>query len=161
MLKDRLKELDIKITELADYLNISRPTLYKFIEYYDNDNKKEINKSILKLFNYINNNELIGKNNVISYILNNLAEVNELENKEEVDYFRDIRKYILNNPDSEKSIFLNIASKKNIFDPVIHYLIQIMPLIGKKKVSAEESDLIKPYQEIIKIYKENMNKKEK
>ena len=35
MLRERLKNMEIKITELADYLQISRPTMYKFIEYYD------------------------------------------------------------------------------------------------------------------------------
>ena len=30
MLQQRLRELEIKITELSEYLQISRPTLYKF-----------------------------------------------------------------------------------------------------------------------------------
>lgn len=32
MLKERLKEIDLRIAELADYLQISRPTMYKFID---------------------------------------------------------------------------------------------------------------------------------
>ena len=53
MLEDRLKELDIKKTELANYLDISRPTMYKFIESYDNGEFETINKKVLKLFDYI------------------------------------------------------------------------------------------------------------
>ena len=73
MLRNRLRELDLKITELADYLQISRPTMYKFIEYYENSEFDLINKKVLKLFNYIAEHELIGKKNVINYILNNLV----------------------------------------------------------------------------------------
>ena len=72
MLRDRLKELDLKITEMADYLQLSRPTMYKFIECYDNKEFSSINKNVLKLFNYINENELVGKKNVVNYILTTL-----------------------------------------------------------------------------------------
>ena len=53
MIKKRLKDLEIKITELADYLQLSRTTLYKFIDSYDAKNRKEVNSSVLKLFDYI------------------------------------------------------------------------------------------------------------
>ena len=82
MIKDRLKDLEIKITELADYLQMSRTTLYKFIEAYDSGNKRDVNSSVLKLFNYIEKNELIGKRNVINYILNNMATVSENDTSE-------------------------------------------------------------------------------
>ena len=88
MLDDRLKELDIKKTELANYLEISRPTMYKYIELYDSNNLSEINKKVLKLFDYITENKLIGKNNVISYILNNLTNVKELESNDEINLFK-------------------------------------------------------------------------
>ena len=68
MLRQRLKEMDLRITELADYLQLSRPTMYKFIECYDNGEFEQINKKVLKLFNYINENELAGKRNVVIYI---------------------------------------------------------------------------------------------
>ncbi len=152
MLKERLKELDIKITELANYLDISRPTMYKFIECYDANNKSEINKKILKLFDYINDNPLIGKNNIINYILNNLAVVKELEAKSETDTFKDVRKYIINNPDSEKSKFINLCCQKSSYDTAIHYLIEITPLLKKKQLTDKEVELLKPYKEIIELY---------
>ena len=152
MLKDRLSELDIKITELANYLNLSRPTMYKFIDYYESGNHNEINKKVLKLFNYIVENPLIGKNNVISYILNNLADVKEMESKEDVNLFKDVRKYILENPDSEKSKFVNLCCKKGNYDIFIHYLMEISPLLKKKDLSREELKLLKPYKDIINLY---------
>ena len=135
MLKDRLKELDIKITELANYLSVSRPTLYKYIEDYESNNLDEINKKVIKLFDYISENELIGKNNVINYILTNLADVKELETQEEKNSFKEVRKYMINNPSSEKTQFYELSSKKTTFDIVIHYLMEVAPLISKKDLN--------------------------
>ena len=152
MLEDRLKELDIKKTELANYLDISRPTMYKFIESYDNGEFETINKKVLKLFDYISNNELIGKNNVINYILNNIAEVKELETKEEVDLYKNVRRYMIANPETEKSRFLDLVCQKSNYDLVIHYLVEITPLLKKRKLSTEEEELLKPYKDIINKY---------
>lgn len=158
MLEDKLRDLDIKKTELANYLNISRPTIYKFIESYDSGEYDTINKKILKLFDYITSNELIGKNNVINYILNNIADVKELESKEEIDMFKDVRRYILSNPNSEKSHFINLACQKTNYDLVIHYLVEITPLLKKRKLSTEEEEVLKPYKDIISKY--TLNKQE-
>lgn len=152
MLDDRLKELDIKKTELANYLEISRPTMYKYIELYDSNNLSEINKKVLKLFDYITENKLIGKNNVISYILNNLTNVKELESNDEINLFKNVRKYMIDNQNSEKSQFFDLASKNKNFDIVIHYLMEIAQLLKKKNLSEEEIELLKPYNEIINKY---------
>lgn len=74
MLKERLKDIELKITDLSEYLKISRPTLYKFIEAYDTGNYSVINPQILNLFEYIEKNELAGKTKIINYILNNMFE---------------------------------------------------------------------------------------
>lgn len=160
MLEDRLKDLDIKKTELANYLDISRPTMYKFIESYDNGEFESINKKVLKLFDYITNNELIGKNNVINYILNNIAQVKEVSTKEETNLFKNVRRYIIANPETEKSKFLDLVCQKTNYDIVIHYLIEITPLLKKKKLSAYEEDLLKPYNDIIKKYTINKMEEE-
>lgn len=152
MLDDRLKELDIKKTELANYLEISRPTMYKYIELYDSNNLSEINKKVLKLFDYITENKLIGKNNVISYILNNLTNVKELESNDEINLFKNVRKYMIDNQNSEKSQFFDLASKNKNFDIVIHYLMEIAQLLKKKNLSEEEIELLKPYNDIINKY---------
>ena len=56
----KLDLLNIKISELAQYLNISRPTLYKFIELYES-NKSLLRKKYLELFDDINNNLYLTK----------------------------------------------------------------------------------------------------
>lgn len=160
MIKKRLKELEIKITELANYLQISRPTMYKFIESYDSGNKKDINPSILKLFNYIEDNSLIGKRNVINYILTNMTDVKDVESDETNEILRVVKSYVSNNPDSEKTQFIRKCAAHSQFDVVIHYLIDISSLIKKKRLTKEEEEKLKPYKDIISIYTES-NKEDK
>ncbi len=153
LLRDRLKSMELKITELADYLQISRPTMYKFIEYYDNAEFDLINKKVLKLFNYINEHELVGKKSVINYILTNLVDVKDVGDDDELDIIKKIKKYIISNPESKKSQFLVTCATKDTFDDVIYYLVSIQGLLNKRKLSEEEQELLKPYLE----FKENIN----
>lgn len=147
MLRERLKELDLKITELADYLQISRPTMYKFIEYYDNSEFDLINKNVLKLFNYINEHPLIGKRNVVNFILNNLNNLKELGSDEENEVIKKFKKFIISNPEAEKSKFITLCVTKDSFDDIMSYLNKIQPLLRKRKLTIEEENLLKPYKE--------------
>ena len=149
MLRDRLKEIDLRITELADYLQISRPTMYKFIDYYDQENFDLINKKVLKLFNYIVENELVGKKNVINFILNNLVDIKELGSNEEKDAFNSIKKYMISNPESKKSKFIELIAQKEIYDKLIFYLVDIYDIVKKKKLTDAEKDKIAPFLDII------------
>jgi len=153
MIKDRLKYLEIKITELANYLQMSRTTLYKFIEAYDSGKKKEVNSSVLKLFNYIDKNELIGKRNVINYILNNMATISENDTSEVNEIVKNIKEYISNNPTSEKTQFIEKCVNSTQFDITIHYLMDIASLLKKRKLTEEETKKLEPYMNIINMYK--------
>lgn len=152
MLREKLREFDLKITELADYLQISRPTMYKYIDSYDFGQHDDINKKVLKLFDYIMNNPLAGKKTVVNYILTHLVEVKELEDKEEASDLSSIRKYILENPNSKKSEFIKVITEKKYFDNAISYLMDVYPLIKKRKLSDEEIDKLKIYDEINNLY---------
>jgi len=67
--RERLKELQLRLTELSEYLTISRPTLYKFVEYYDTGQREMIkNPMVLKLFDFITKNKNLGKKEIVSYI---------------------------------------------------------------------------------------------
>ncbi len=160
MLRDRLKEMDLRITEMADYLQISRPTMYKFIDYYDENNFDLINKKVLKLFNYIKENELAGKKNVINYILNNLVDLKELGDKEDIHQIKNIKNFIISNPESKKSKFFELCSKKDTFDDLIYYLVDISHLLNKRKLTDEEMVLLEPYKIFISQIKKSNDKGE-
>lgn len=148
MIKERLKDIDIKITELSDYLQISRPTMYKFIDAYDEGHRSIINKHVLKLFKYIDENPLIGKKTVVSYILTNLAEEKELGDTSENRIYNHIKRYIIANPESVKSQFIELIIQKTDYDDAIRYLMKIYPLLRKRKLSDEEVEFLKPFDDI-------------
>ena len=98
MIRERLKDIDVKITELANYLNISRPTMYKFIDSYETGEKESVSKSVLQLFDYIESDETIGKNNVIAFILNNLVDVKETDVDGVNKIVNAVKQYVSCNP---------------------------------------------------------------
>ncbi len=149
MIRQRLKDVDLKITELADYLQITRPTLYKFIDDYDKGELESINKRVLKLFQYIDCNPLAGKKTIVAYILNNLVVEKEMGTEEEISRFTKIKKYMLENPSSDKSTFMDILVTRKDFDLIISYLVDIYPLLKKRKLTSQEIAKIKPYDEFI------------
>lgn len=152
MIKDSLKKLNIKITELADYLKISRPTMYKFIELYDSSKYEDITKNVKKLFDFIDNNTLIEKRNVINYILNNLNVTKDLTDDKVSRKIENITKYIINNPNSEKTFFIDMLIKVDFFDIVVHYLCEILPLLKNNNNNQEISKFLLPYNEIVNLY---------
>lgn len=152
MIKERLKELDIKITELANYLQISRPTMYKFIENYDNGLIKEVNPNVKKLFDYIEKNELVGKRNVINFILTKMTDTKELEDGETSSLVKGVKDYVSANPNAEKTHFISSIVDSVKYDLGIHFLVQVMPLLNKKKPLTEEQKMIDIYNEIVDLY---------
>lgn len=149
MIRQRLKDMELKITDLADYLQITRPTLYKFIDMYDSNEFDAINKKVLRLFNYIEKNTLAGKKVVINYILTNLVDVKELGDKKEKEIYAKVKKYLIECPESSKTKFIEYIIQKNEFDEIIDYLIEIIPLIKKRKMTEEEIKKLKPYNLLI------------
>ena len=152
MIKIRLKELDIKITELANYLQISRPTMYKFIELYDSGDRNEVNQRILKLFDYIENNRLIAKKNVINYILNSIATISDNDTTEVNELLKIIKDYISYNPNSEKTQFIIKSINDGQYDIFIHYLMEVTSILKKRKINEVEEKKIRAYKEIIDMY---------
>lgn len=152
MIRDKLKVMEMKITELADYLQVSRPTMYKFIDAYDNNRKDEVSKPALRVFDYIESDDMIGKRNVISFILNNLAEIDETDSGEVNEVVNAVKLYVSSNQKSEKTQFIRKSISSTEFDIIIHYLMDIESLFGKNNLTEEETKKLMPYKEIIKIY---------
>ena len=152
MLKDDLKLLDIKIKELADYLNISRPTLYSFIQIYEDKEYNKLDERVLNLFKYIDSNRMIEKRNVIHYILTKMQEGESLEDLDIAIKIQRVADFIRNNPKSEKVSVVDYIITNNCYDIVLHYLFEIKTIIGKKRLSVDEKNLLEPYKKIIEIY---------
>lgn len=155
MIRQRLKELDIKITEIAEYLQISRTTMYKFIEAYDSGDYGEINKRVLALFRYIDDNDLIDKRNVINFVLSKLTDAKELDDDVSDKKLQEVSHLLTQNPDSEKSRFIMECCTKSSYDTLIHYMLEIEPILKKKRHTEAEKKLLEPYIKIVDIYTKN------
>lgn len=156
MIKTRLKEMELKITELSDYLQLSRPTMYKFIEAYDSGNYAIINERVLDVFKYIDSNSLIGKKAVIRYLISSLP--TETTDEAQNGNVENVIQYLSSNPNSAKSRFITTLIENEDFDDVITYLIEIYPLLRKDNLSDDEINFLKPYDDIrnlINTYRRN------
>ena len=70
--KDKIRALNIRLTDLSEYLSISRPTTYKYLDLYEQGAKKQIPGDVLNLFNFINKPQVTSKEQVFTYIITNL-----------------------------------------------------------------------------------------
>lgn len=68
-MREKLKELDLRITELSNYLGMSRPTLYKYMHHYENRTYKDIDSIVLEVFRFISKKTTKSKLQVIQFII--------------------------------------------------------------------------------------------
>ncbi len=68
-MREKLKNLGIRLTELSNYLGCSRPTLYKYLEDYENRNYKNIDSKVRKVFDLIIKKKTLSKIEVINFII--------------------------------------------------------------------------------------------
>lgn len=150
LLRDRIRDLDLRISDLAEYLKISRPTLYKYIDMYEEGNRSTIDTKILNLFDYIQNKKNIGNSNVIYYIMNNVIENINLNNSEEDKRIK--IKSLLKTENKSKEDFIYMLTEDNFFDPILDYLMKCKKLSydSEKKLSDEDYEFILPLMSLYK-----------
>ncbi len=148
MLKERLDDLKLGITELSEYLNLSRPTLYKYINLYDENKSKEVPKSINKLFDYINKNELIGKSNVINYIFNEILLLRKENENNQV-----FNQLLFFDTKSKKYQVIKYIIDNDELDPILFFLNDIIAIKAKQKTTQAEKAKLKLYEEIETLIK--------
>ena len=72
----------VTITELSRLTNKSRPTIYKWITLYENDNKEELPQVISQLFDMIGNS--VSKKDIYQFCEDRFAVRNDDEDLEEI-----------------------------------------------------------------------------
>ena len=138
-LRKCLRDLDIKIIDLARMLDISRPTLYGYIEHYDEGKLDKIDSSYVALFNYITQNRFINSNNVMVYIAKHILMPKDTS----------INGKISLTGNSQKDAFIHILLESDCFDDVIGYLYSCYGLLEKGNLSDEGRAFLQP---LCKLY---------
>ena len=143
-LRDRLRELGIKIVDLANMLDISRPTLYKHIESYENDMLDNLDSSYIALFNYITQNEFINAKNVFIYITQNILRLKERDLQGSMAMGR-----VAITGNAQKDAFITLLLESNRFDDLLGYFISCYELLEKDTLSDESRAFLQP---LLKLY---------
>ena len=99
-MKERLRELGIRNTELSQYMRISRPSLYKYLGLYESGDKKNIPENVLRCFKFIDKHKNLSKEQIISYVLYEFSDTQASDRKEA------LRQYLMNNSENDQKIRL-------------------------------------------------------
>ena len=143
-LRDRLRELGIKIVDLASMLDISRPTLYKHIESYETNALENLDSSYIALFNYITQNEFINAKNVFIYITQNILRLKERDLQGSMAMGR-----VAITGNAQKDAFITLLLESNRFDDLLGYFISCYELLEKDTLSDESKAFLQP---LLKLY---------
>ena len=135
-MREKMREMDLRITELSEYFHISRVTLYKYIDMYESGTKDGIDSKVRDLFDYIEKTPNIGKRNVVNWILLNTTP--DSNNKSD-DIVNLVNQYQSNKNRSEDKIkFLKNILSSSEMDALIPYLNSCMGLLEKESLSDDE-----------------------
>ena len=143
-LRDRLRELGIKIVDLASMLDISRPTLYKHIESYETNALENLDSSYIALFNYITQNEFINAKNVFIYITQNILRLKERDFQGSMAMGR-----VAITGNAQKDAFITLLLESNRFDDLLGYFVSCYELLQKDTLSDESKAFLQP---LLKLY---------
>jgi hypothetical protein len=130
-----MRKMDLRITELSEYLNISRVTLYKYINMYERGTKDGMDLQVRNLFDYIEKTPNIGKRNVMNWLLVNIVEQNDNSG----DLVSLVNQYQSSDSRSDDKIkFLNYIILRSEMDSLIPYFNSCMDLLAKESLSDNE-----------------------
>lgn len=132
-MKEKLRDLGIKTTELSQYMRISRPSLYKYLESYESKEYKVIPEKVLRTFRYVDKYKNLTKEQIITFVICEFAEEETSDKKES------IRKYLLTKGSNDPKIELMYALiNTDIFDGVTHYLNEVCRILEKGELTESE-----------------------
>ena len=131
-MKARMRELNIKMTELSEYIKVSRPTLYKYIESYESGDLESIPDRVVSLFRMMDRPE-VTKEQVIASIISSFSEESE-ETGEAV------RRYLSDPSSSPSKIqFLEKVASTDCLDSIIPYLNDCIDILSGDVIDDDQT----------------------
>lgn len=141
-LRDKMREADFRLVDLAQFLDISRPTAYKFIELYETGQRDKIESKILRLFEFIDKQDNVSKIGIIKYIsAMNLGKKENTTNQEVKLKKEELIASLLKKENKTKIDFIALISVNEIYDAILEYLLECAKIIAKSNPS--KNDLVK------------------
>lgn len=116
-MKEKLRDLGIKTTELSGFMKISRPSLYKYIELYESKEYKQIPEKVFRVFKYVDKYKNLTKEQIIVYTIGEFSDTETSDKKEAV------RNYLLNKGMNDPKIdLMYVLATTDSLDAVVQYL---------------------------------------
>ena len=132
-MKARMRELNIKLTELSEYIKVSRPTLYKYIESYEDGDYESIPGRVVSLFKAMERPDAT-KEQVISYIISSFNEDDGTDSAEAV------RRYISDPSSSPSKVeFLQKVATTDCLDSIIPYLNDCIDILSSNSMDDDQA----------------------
>ena len=132
-MKARMRELNIKMTELSEYIKVSRPTLYKYIESYESGDLESIPDRVVSLFRMMDRPE-VTKEQVIASIISTFREDEGTETGEAV------RRYVSDPSSSPSKIeFLEKVASTDCLDSIIPYLNDCIDILSGDTIDDDQA----------------------
>ena len=130
-MKARMRELNIKMTELSEYIKVSRPTLYKYIESYESGDLESIPDRVVSLFRLMDNPD-VTKEQVVTFTITTFSEGDSTDPKDV------IRRY-LSDPSSsaDKTELMYKLATTDCLDDIIPYLNECIDILSEKRTDNE------------------------
>ncbi len=151
----KIKEYKFKVQELADYLNISRATIYRYIDSFDKGDYDSIDDKALFIFKLIDEKKAKDKLDVVLSI--NGYNRQMLMPKQMDDLIYVIQKHVYDFSDSNKTEFLKTMFCSKKFDKAIDFIMYLDPfmneegeLVSHKLGNYKPIDSYSEYLEVLK-----------
>ena len=132
-MKARMRELNIKMTELSEYIKVSRPTLYKYIESYENGELDTIPDRVVSLFRLMDRPE-VTKEQVVTFTITTFSESDSTDIRETV------RRCLMDPSFPQQKVeFMHRVATTDCLDPLIPYLNGCMDILSEGRMDDERA----------------------
>ena len=137
LLREKLKQIGFKLTDLSEMLNISRPTLYSIIEQYEVGQRDKIDSKLLAFFKYIDEDETANRLDATRFVFEKITSSNIITSNQLQEKISNL----LKKENHEKVKFIELLVKTDFFDPIMGYMTECYELIDKHNKSTEDKGL--------------------
>lgn len=153
-LRDKMKAVDFKLVDLAEFLDISRPTAYKFIELYEEGQRDKLDDKILRLFKFIDSSKSLSKMAIINFI------VGMNPSKQGSSKRRELIANLLKQESKIKIDFIDLVAQSELYDPILEYLLECAKIASKPKPTQKEIKHLAPLRNFYHSLQLKLNFKE-
>lgn len=125
-LRSKIKDSQMRLVELATYLDISRPTLYKYLEEYEAKEYVNIDKRCYDLFSFIDNTKNCTRPVIMDYLINKILPIETITGSANA-ILSSVRKLSEspNELDLKKMKVIQVIAGSTKFDDVMDSLLQL------------------------------------